>query len=230
MPTGLASGIDVLDIDTKHADGYAGVCDWATRSPIIVKTPSGGAHLWFASAGGIRNTADIIAPSVDTRGDLGYTVCPPSRSNGQAYSFLKGSLLDIANLPPFPPDLATRLRTRDDDGPRLPSANPEGDVGLIAAALKAIPNDDVGWESWNTVALAAWRATDGCGFKAFDEWSAKSSKYSARETAARWRAICKSPPPGLVRVRFYTWLRRRSPVGSMHMTPRLRRTSPTIQR
>jgi hypothetical protein len=66
----------------------------------------------------------------------------------------------------------------------------------VAAALAVIPNDDVGWDEWNRIGMATWRATDGDerGFEAFDSWSAKSSKYNARATAQRWRHFDRSPP------------------------------------
>jgi hypothetical protein len=44
--------------------------------------------------------------------------------------------------------------------------------------------------------MALWRATDGSdeGFRIFDEWSQKSTKYSATETERRWDGITRSPP------------------------------------
>ncbi|MFC3068370.1 bifunctional DNA primase/polymerase [Phenylobacterium soli] len=70
IPTGSASGIDVLDIDVKH-DGFASVPGWEALSPVIVRTPSGGAHLWF-KADGVHCTTSEIGPGVDTRGEGGY--------------------------------------------------------------------------------------------------------------------------------------------------------------
>jgi hypothetical protein len=113
MPTGPASGIDVLDIDhKKDKDGFAALPNWRELSPIIVRTPSGGAHLWFRSCGAIRNSADKIAKGVDTRGEGGYVVTVPSMNGAAAYVFEKGDLSQIANLPPFPPDLAARLNSK----------------------------------------------------------------------------------------------------------------------
>jgi hypothetical protein len=57
MPTGLASGVDVLDIDVKpdeHVDGHKFVPGFAKLSPVQVQTPSGGTHLYFRSKGKVR--------------------------------------------------------------------------------------------------------------------------------------------------------------------------------
>jgi Primase C terminal 2 (PriCT-2)/RepB DNA-primase from phage plasmid len=83
--------------------------------------------------------------------------------------------------------------------PRAPS--PQGDAApfdlwLVAGALKVIPNADVAWLRWATIGLATWRGTNGndYGFQAFDQWSAKSSKYNKRFTEKTWGGFFKSPP------------------------------------
>ena len=50
-------------------------------------TPSGGAHLFFA-ADGVTCSVDKIALGVDTRGDGGYVIVPPS----PGYSWLNGGI------------------------------------------------------------------------------------------------------------------------------------------
>jgi Primase C terminal 2 (PriCT-2) len=81
-----------------------------------------------------------------------------------------------------------------DDAEHVPNA-PEADIGIVAAALAVIPNDN-GWETWNRIGMATWRATGGNaeGFAAFDTWSRKSKKYDAADTAAKWAAYFRSPP------------------------------------
>jgi hypothetical protein len=66
---------------------------------------------------------------------------------------------------------------------------------LLARALAALPNT-VGWDDWNLIGMASWRATNGsaAGFALFDAWSQKSPKYDARATSAKWTAYFKSPP------------------------------------
>ena len=144
---GVLPALDVLDLDVKpdeYIDGRQFVRDWKDLSPVIVRTPSGGAHVWFKSAGQVRNSADAIAPGVDTRGDGGYVIVPPSRNlDGGKYSFIKGSIADIERLPEFPADLLAKLGARAE---AQGGDQPEADAALIAAALAAIPNPDLGWE------------------------------------------------------------------------------------
>jgi putative DNA primase/helicase len=196
MPTGRASGIDVLDLDVKpneYIDGRDFVPNWQKLSPLIVRTPSGGVHVWFASDGEVRNSTDAIAPGVDTRGVGGYVIVPPSCNDRARYSFIKGSTDDIDRLPPFPSDLFAKLgaKTEGQGGDQ-----PQADAALITAALQVIPNPDLGWEDWKKFGLATWRATSGSaeGFQAWDTWSRKSQKYEADVTRREWAAMTHSPP------------------------------------
>lgn len=91
IATGPESGLWVLDIDVKDADGFSSLreltrangstVDVFTRT-MTVRTPSGGAHLYFrwddasASEGGIRNSAKSLAPGLDVRGIRGYVRAP----------------------------------------------------------------------------------------------------------------------------------------------------------
>lgn len=64
----------------------------------------------------------------------------------------------------------------------------------VASALAAIPNADLAWNQWNRIGMAAWRASSGHAFAAFDAWSQKSPKYDAQATVARWEHYPSSPP------------------------------------
>jgi len=74
--------------------------------------------------------------------------------------------------------------------------NLEADVGLVAAALDVIPNDNPDWDWWNRVAMAVFGATGGSdvGFNLFDRWSQKWPGYNAKDTADKWEALHGSPP------------------------------------
>lgn len=99
MPTGKTSGIAVLDLDVKNGkNGFDAVPDWKQRTPVIARTPSGGAHPYFHAISDTKSTASKIAPGVDTRGEGGYVIVPPS----PGYSWIKGELDDAALLPPWP--------------------------------------------------------------------------------------------------------------------------------
>jgi P4 family phage/plasmid primase-like protien len=196
VPTGKRSGIDVLDLDVKpdeFINGLESVPQWQKCSPVIARTPRGGAHLWFKSDGEVRNSTDVIAPGVDTRGEGGYVIVPPSANKKERYWFERGSEHDIDRLPAFPAKLFTKLGPKSD---AQAGDEPEANPAIIAAALEAIPNPDLGWDDWKKFGLATWRATAGSeeGFKAWNAFSQKSSKYDANNTRQEWDAIKRSPP------------------------------------
>lgn len=91
IATGPESGLWVLDIDVKDADGFSSLRELCARHgegtaaftrTMCVTTPSGGAHVYFAwdeacsTEGGIRNSAKELAPGLDVRGIRGYVRAP----------------------------------------------------------------------------------------------------------------------------------------------------------
>ncbi|WP_454857625.1 bifunctional DNA primase/polymerase [Promicromonospora soli] len=85
VPTGAASGIDVVDVDV-HGDGTGypalrramaeGLVDGWSHA---IATPSGGLHLYFPHAPGTEQRSWACPTArVDFRGDGGYVVVPPS--------------------------------------------------------------------------------------------------------------------------------------------------------
>lgn len=85
IPTGAASGIDVVDVDKHGGDTGFPALRRATAEGLVdgwghaIATPSGGLHLYFPHAPGVeqRSWASPTA-HVDFRGDGGYVVVPPS--------------------------------------------------------------------------------------------------------------------------------------------------------
>ena len=73
---GERSGIDVLDLDRKYEEASAWYCAHRDRLPPTrtFRTRSGGAHLYFRHALGVRNSASKIAPGIDVRGEGGFIV------------------------------------------------------------------------------------------------------------------------------------------------------------
>lgn len=199
MPTGHASGVVVIDIDVKADEGIDGhkcLPNWVKLSPVIVETPSGGHHLFFRSNDKVRCTTDVIAPGVDTRGEGGYVIVPPSTNGAGRYQVVTGDelyLIDSSKLPPFPSDLLNKIGARYTGwGGDTPTADPR----LIAAAMAVIPNPDLGWDDWKKFGMAIWRSTGGSaeGFAIFDEWSQKSGKYDCANTEKAWAEVTRSPP------------------------------------
>jgi hypothetical protein len=100
--TGEASGIVVIDVDAHEgaANGYASMKALAAqgfRFPTgnrrkgcaIATTPSGGLHLYYAAPveAKIKSTSGVLAPGLDTRGEGGYIVAPPSATEKGAYKW-----------------------------------------------------------------------------------------------------------------------------------------------
>jgi Bifunctional DNA primase/polymerase, N-terminal/AAA domain/Primase C terminal 2 (PriCT-2) len=213
MATGEVSGIAVLDLDVKKGkNGYAAVPDWKNRSHVIVKTGSSGAHLYFDADGAPDCTSDTIALGVDTRGNGGYAIVPPS----PGYTWVNGS--DLSDLPPWPDDLRPPDRRRPPT-PEWTTAsssstestwlkerlkNYRGDGGLsndpadlplpldlatIKAAL-AVIDPDVGRTEWIAIGCALYKHLGSDeGFAIWDEWSSGGGKYRPRTMKGQWLSI-----------------------------------------
>lgn len=82
IPTGRVSGLFVLDMDgdagaqaLKALEAKHGALP---RTRTIITSP-GHLQFWFRQpTGGTRSTAGVLGPGLDTRGDGGYVIAPPS--------------------------------------------------------------------------------------------------------------------------------------------------------
>jgi hypothetical protein len=92
--TGAESDIVVFDINIDESKGVDGR-PWLETArgkglPAcpVAKTPRGGRHLYFKHPGvPVPNSASRLYPGVDVRGDGGYVVTPPSRSELGVYAW-----------------------------------------------------------------------------------------------------------------------------------------------
>lgn len=95
IATGAASNLAVIDLDLNETDGIDGAAEWAKlverHGPVAtaeVRTGGGGRQLYFQHSAGFKNSASKIAAGIDTRGEGGYIVSPPSiHPSGQAYEW-----------------------------------------------------------------------------------------------------------------------------------------------
>ena len=100
--TGAISKIAIIDCDSPEAYQYIQEQLPDSFLTPIATTPRGGKHIWYLSDGDrIINKANIIPnvmPHIDSRGDGGYIIAPPSvNEHGQKYEWLPGlTLLDVA--------------------------------------------------------------------------------------------------------------------------------------
>lgn len=116
IPTGAASGVDVVDVDVhENRDGYvafrrardAGLLSgWS----MLVRTPSKGLHVYFPhEAGRAQASWQSAAAAVDFRGDGGYIMVPPS-SVRQPDDALASYTFQSRSPAPTAPVDAARLR------------------------------------------------------------------------------------------------------------------------
>lgn len=102
IPTGEESGVVVLDVDPDAGGSESLVKLERLGSPVPTtarsRTGGGGTHLFFRYPRGkeIRNSAGLLGPGLDVRGEGGYVVVPPSRTHG-AYVWVDRSPLAEAS-------------------------------------------------------------------------------------------------------------------------------------
>lgn len=127
-----APGPDVLDVDRKaDGDGFAAFgrlkrAGMLTGAAMLVRTRSGGVHLYFTGTG--QRKGALTRHRLDFQACGGYVIAPPSRVHGRAYQVIDRrpaaatfdwsaakQLLD----PPRPPRAAP---PRPWDGGELPAA------------------------------------------------------------------------------------------------------------
>jgi len=105
------SHLGVVDLD-----GAEGITTWRTLTAqyptartLTVRTPSGGAHLYYADPDNrLRSTSRQVGAGVDTRGRGGYVIAPPSQVKGRSYTWCTPP--ELGALPPVPPWLLYALQ------------------------------------------------------------------------------------------------------------------------
>jgi Bifunctional DNA primase/polymerase, N-terminal/Primase C terminal 1 (PriCT-1) len=91
--------LTVVDIDSPTDAELQYALTTYGDSPVIVRTASGKHHAWYRHDGERRSIRPDKSHPIDILGG-GICVAPPSvRSSGGKYSFLRGGLTDLANLP-----------------------------------------------------------------------------------------------------------------------------------
>jgi hypothetical protein len=149
LPTGEPSGVYVVDLDVDKKTGepvgemtlqQLGYSELLNSVP-TVKTPSGGLHLLFKHAKGLRNTVSKIGPMIDTRGDGGYVIASGSKNKLGVYA-AQGQV-NWNSLPELPVDFLYQLQK-----PKTERTNQkwamralEDEVARVMAAQEGMRND-----------------------------------------------------------------------------------------
>jgi putative DNA primase/helicase len=217
IATGSVSGFFILEADTVEGHGKDGIASLraleaehgtlpATRMAI---SPSGSIHYYYRNPEGVTiiNSSDKLALGVDSRGENGIVLAPPSVRPAKGdkpegvYRWL--NKLPIADAPYWLIERLVKIKVE-----HIPSgSDPQDDPAKIAAAFEVIPNPDLGWDDWNNRAMALWRATGGSeqGLIILDRWSQKSIKYDPNEVFNSWNRITGCPPTEYTVASVYGW-------------------------
>lgn len=113
--TGQVSGIVVIDVDPRHGGGEALALLERSNGPLPPTwrflTGGGGEHIVLRHPGGtIPNSAGLLGPGLDVRGDGGYIVAPPSRHiSGRHYAVSVDHHPDDVPLADMPAWLTAKL-------------------------------------------------------------------------------------------------------------------------
>lgn len=154
-----APGPDVLDVDTKDGKNGLELFERCRRAGLlrgaaaIVRTPSGGLHLWFNGTGQRGGT---VGPgrALELKAVGGYVLVPPSRTQLGIYElterrdsagFLDWQAVRRLLEPPRPRPVGSRQSARN--AAKLAAwvaAQPEGNrnAGLFWACCKALENGE----------------------------------------------------------------------------------------
>ena len=120
----------VVDVDEGHTDGVSGgdtlaeleAAHGALPATMEVVTGSGGRHLYFVADEEVGTGANRLGPGVDTRGEGGQVLAPPTfHPNGTRYEWEASSAAEPASAPAWLLDLL-RPAAPPTPPPALPAA------------------------------------------------------------------------------------------------------------
>ncbi|NOG73742.1 bifunctional DNA primase/polymerase [Roseicella sp. DB1501] len=194
IATGAASGFWVLDVDGD--DGMASLAGLERQHgklPATLTSITGkGKHLLFRmpATGRVRSRASKIGRNLDTRGDGGYIVAPPSiHASGTPYRW-EAMHAPISHAPAWLMDIvmAEPVRPPQDHLSACNVEAPDADwsVNDVLTMLECIP-PDCSHDDWLAVGMALNDA--GWPLSIWDNWSRGGTKYQQGETARRWQSF-----------------------------------------
>jgi Bifunctional DNA primase/polymerase, N-terminal len=204
IPTGIDNGIFVVEADTKEGHDVDGIANLQAlidaNGPLpetrMARSPSGSVHYFFThpNKGLVRNSASALADGVDVRGEGGMVIVAPSIKPGVG-EYEWSNKAGFMHAPPWLVTLVTEHPTNYVPGdPMAPFSKIEEALDLLSnderSEWQIVDKDGVvlkefkqGWERWNTLALAIYRATSGSdeGFVIFDRWCRKYKSIPGRK-------------------------------------------------
>lgn len=137
LATGAPSNVFVLDVDGPEGEESLTALE-AEHGPLPATRESltgRGRHILFKNPGGLGNSAGKLGPKLDTRGDGGYIVAPPSiHPSGATYQWAND--LPLADAPDWLIDKLKAPKSRTDRSAANDNGIPEGErnSGLTSIA------------------------------------------------------------------------------------------------
>ena len=141
MPTGKITDLYIVDIDIKSRDGFATLRKFRLDLSGVpqVTTPSGGAHFYWRLGGlALKNTAGKLGPGLDTRGDGGYIIAPPSRPDPTKPGYQWNNGIDPLAAPIVPAEIVEALKR---DGKPTPAQELKSEADRVSNAPPGARND-----------------------------------------------------------------------------------------
>jgi len=186
IPTGEASGLFVVDIDSpRHVEA----AEWLERcAPYLPETRqqstrSGGIHLFFNHTQGLRNTAGRIARGVDTRAEGGYIIAWQTDAwliRPQPLADIPSWLIKAATPPPPPAIRPMDLRL----SPEIARRKVQGIVGAVATAKQGQRNAIAYWGACRLAEMAAQQIIAEADAIALGIEAARQAGLPPREAAS----------------------------------------------
>lgn len=204
LACGGASGVAVLDLDRKKSkDGVAalaalGFDDLAALSPVRVRTPNDGWHLFFKNDSRLRTKADVFAPGIDIRAEGGFAFAPGSLRGGRRY-IVEGAPLGSVDLPPWPEALIPVDKPREYASPVPPLDFAPGELEAVLAEIPDSILADGAHDDWTELGMALHHQFAGAeeGRDIWEQVSKRGSGYdrkAPRLIRTKWRSF--APVPG----------------------------------
>jgi hypothetical protein len=180
---------------------------------MTIRSPTGSDHYWFAYPDiddnfTIKGSTSKLGIGIDVLGDGNIVIAPPSVKPGVGkYERINETGAKL------PPQWLTDLIKEEIVVNREPGAPEEPRIERLAFALNLLSNDDssrwqivdndgvvekefTGWDGYNEIGMAIYRARPDDGFPLFNEFSRKHPRYKNNEAYNRhkWRCYTRCPP------------------------------------
>ena len=218
MATGAISGVICIDVDTggdKEGDvsitvacaGHGGV-----PRTLTARSGSGGRHYFYKFRTNPFTRKIGFLKHVDYLGDSGYVIVAPSRNLKGAYAWDAGTDIadlraQMAELPEWfdklvGTDKKPKTKKPGGDGSGKKDFDPQRlqDIARLRDALRAIDPDSRDlWVKFGIILGRAFNGSDD-GWQLYEEWAARSPKYTDKGTAERMHTLyhkeSRNPPQG----------------------------------